>query len=142
MTREIDRLLKAVIEKGFNEKLKHDLLTELNTIVNTISRRDYLAIKHGNISAAQRVYRQLNNCSCNSVYRETTLETQNDYISCSDAVDLAEKSGLLSPRRQPSWSDQAGFELNPSRFLECNQCGLVWQLSKPERNHAGVWRLA
>jgi hypothetical protein len=142
VSRRIDSLFRRAIEEGLTKKLLEELLIELDGTTNSVSRRNYLAIKHGNVGAVQRVYRQLTNCNCSAIHRETTLENQDEYIKCSDAVELAEKSGLLSIIQQPIWSDQTGFEINPTRFLKCNACGLIWQLSKPERNHAGAWRLA
>lgn len=142
MSDDLQSLLKQAIEQGLTAALSEKLGNAIESSPVSVSRKDFLAMKHGNISAAQRIFRCINGCACGLVFEEEPLRTVSDYDACVNAVDKAIGSGKLVDVNQPVWSDQSKYELNPTCFYKCVSCGLYWQLSKPERSHEGVWKTA
>lgn len=141
MNTQLPVLLKNAIEQGNTDNILESIVAAIESSTVRVSRKDFLALKHGNLSAAQNILKKLNICSCVSIFEENNL-AQSEYEACTKAVDSAMKLGSLVKTAQPVWSDQSKYEMNPTVFYKCISCGLIWQLSKPERNHEGIWKTA
>lgn len=139
MSEELNLILVKILVEGFSVELIKQFVVAAEQSNVEISRRDFLGVKHGDMSSVQRIFKNINNCGCREIFDESLCLDMDEYYKCSASVDLALLAGRLISTLQPSWSDQSSFSLNPTRFYKCADCGLIWQLSKPEKNHLGAW---
>ncbi|MCX4028219.1 hypothetical protein H0A36_20590 [Endozoicomonas sp. SM1973] len=116
MSKDIQLLLAQGINEELHKAILEKILFAFRNSSITVSRKDFLSMKHGSVSAAQKIYKNLRNCSCSKIWPEGELKNYDSYQKCSVKVNNSNRQ--LSVFSEPSWSDQSNYELNPTVSLE------------------------
>lgn len=76
---------------------------------------------------------------CNSLYPETTFNSNAEHERCALFVDAALSNGILKRIARPDWFAPATLQLGSDGYFICATCGSMWTLVEPERHCHGLW---